>query len=53
MSKPVFDSIQFIEKNYSNPDISLQYLADDFHISTAYLGKLFKKEIGKQFLMII
>lgn len=49
LSKPVFDSIQFIEKNYSNPDISLQYLADDFHISTAYLGKLFKKEIGSNF----
>lgn len=49
LSKPVFDSIQYIERNYSDPDISLQYLADDFHISTAYLGKLFKKEIGSNF----
>ena len=49
LSKPVFDSIQYIERNYTDPDLSLQYLDDDFHISTAYLGKLFKKEIGSNF----
>ena len=49
LSKPVFDTIQFIESNYTDPDLSLQYLADDFHISTAYLGKLFKKETGSNF----
>lgn len=49
-SKPVFDSIQYIESNYTDQDLSLQYLADEFHISTAYLGKLFKKETGSNFI---
>lgn len=48
-SKVIFDSIQYIEKYYRNPDLSLQYLADEFHVNAAYLGRVFKKETGSSF----
>lgn len=47
--KLVMDMIQCIEKNYSNQDLSLQYLAADYHLNTAYLGRIFKKETGVSF----
>lgn len=41
--------IRYIHQNYNEP-ISLQSLAEQFHFSVPYLSKLFKKELGLNFL---
>ncbi|MBC7961298.1 MAG: response regulator transcription factor [Vallitaleaceae bacterium] len=43
-SKLVVDMIGCIQENYSDPNLSLQYLANHFHVNTAYIGRIFKKE---------
>lgn len=37
---------QYIEENFRNPNITLDMLGDVFHVSSNYLGRLFKKETG-------
>lgn len=44
---------QFMEDNYGNPDLSLNYLSDKFDINPKYLSKLFKEEIGQKFLDLL
>lgn len=44
---------QFIEENYGNADLSLNYLSDRFDINPKYLSKLFKEETGQKFLDLI
>lgn len=48
-SKIVCDVIYHIKNSYSDVDLSLQYLADEFHVNSAYLGRIFKKETGVNF----
>lgn len=38
----------YLEKNY-NKDIKLETLAKIFNYNSAYLGKIFKKEMGESF----
>ncbi|MEH7379259.1 response regulator [Bacillus sp. JJ1533] len=38
---------QIIEFQYSNPDLSAQYIADQLKVNVSYLSRLFKKETGK------
>ena len=49
MSKPVSDAIHFVELHYDEQELSLQFLADQYHTNVAYLGRLFKKETGSSF----
>ncbi|WP_339275594.1 helix-turn-helix domain-containing protein [Paenibacillus sp. FSL W8-0426] len=44
---------KYIEENYSNPDLSLNYLSDLFDINPKYLSKLFKDEIGEKFVDLL
>jgi len=44
---------KFIEENYGNPELSLNYLSDRFDINPKYLSKLFKDEIGEKFLDLL
>ncbi|TLS54286.1 helix-turn-helix domain-containing protein [Paenibacillus antri] len=44
---------KYIEENYGNPDLSLNYLSDKFDINPKYLSKLFKDEIGEKFLDLL
>lgn len=37
---------ELLEENYSNPNLSLSYLADAFSLNQAYLSSLFKKNMG-------
>lgn len=37
-------------RNYSDSDLSLQYLAETFNVNSAYLGRVFKKETGSSFV---
>ncbi|WP_274365830.1 helix-turn-helix domain-containing protein [Paenibacillus thermotolerans] len=41
---------KYIEENYGNPDLSLNFLSDVFEINGKYLSKLFKEEFGENFL---
>lgn len=36
----------FMRKNYSNPDLNMIGIGEEFKISPAYLSRLFKKEMG-------
>lgn len=41
--------IDYINDNYSNENLNLQYLAQKYHITAAYLGKLFKQKTKMSF----
>jgi two-component system, response regulator YesN len=41
---------EFIEQEYANPDLSLDYLSDKFSINTKYLSRLFKESFCENFL---
>ncbi|WP_394917064.1 response regulator [uncultured Robinsoniella sp.] len=48
-SKLVNDTMLSVQEQYSSTELSLQYLADKFHVNSAYLGRIFKKEVNKSF----
>ncbi|UVI32638.1 helix-turn-helix domain-containing protein [Paenibacillus spongiae] len=41
---------EYIERHYANPELSLDYLSDQFSINAKYLSQLFKDEFGENFL---
>ncbi|MCQ6557773.1 helix-turn-helix domain-containing protein [Paenibacillus mendelii] len=41
---------EYIEHHYANPELSLDYLSDQFSINAKYLSQLFKDEFGENFL---
>jgi two-component system response regulator YesN len=40
----------YIEEDYANPELSLDYLSDKFEINPKYVSQLFKEEFGENFL---
>jgi len=48
-SKNIQEAVNAIRKDYSNAELSLQYLGDMLNVNTAYLGRQFKKEVGISF----
>jgi len=40
----------YIEREFANPDLSLDYLSEKFGISGKYLSRLFKEEFGLKFV---
>lgn len=38
---------KIIKDEYANPDISIQFIADQLHVSLGYLSRSFKKETGQ------
>ncbi|MBP3360653.1 MAG: helix-turn-helix domain-containing protein [Clostridia bacterium] len=42
--------MQYIRKNYKEPEMSLNLLADTFHISAPYLSKIFKETTEMNFI---
>lgn len=40
----------YLEGHFSNPNLSLDYLSEVFHIQPKYLSKLFKEETGQKFV---
>lgn len=50
LSPLIADTLEIIERNLSNEDLSLRWIAQEILYTNAdYLGKLFKKEIGYNF----
>ena len=45
LSKPVTKAISYIEDNYSQP-IKVEEIADTCRVSSSYLSRVFKKELG-------
>lgn len=39
----------YVDKNFSDPDISLNEVADKLFVSESYISRLYKKELGKTF----
>ncbi len=48
-SKIVSDTLRRVKAQYADMNLSLQYLAEEFGVNTAYLGRIFKKETGVSF----
>ena len=48
-SRFVADAVQHIYADYADKELSLKSLADMMHVNAAYLGRIFKKEIGSSF----
>lgn len=44
------DMRKFIEEEYANPNMSLEYLSSTFNINGKYVSKLFKEETGQKFI---
>lgn len=50
-SNPIIaEMLEYVDKNYKNPDFSLSHLAETFHYSTSYLSRIFKSELGINFM---
>ncbi len=43
------DILVYINQNLSNPELSMNQVAEHFYISTGYLGRILKKRIGKTY----
>ncbi|RAU93300.1 helix-turn-helix domain-containing protein [Paenibacillus sp. YN15] len=43
----------YIEENFSNPDLSLSLLSDQFHMNASSLSTLFKEEFGEKFVVYL
>ena len=49
-SRQLIEQVQkFIRENYSNPQLSLSMVGEEFYITEVYLSKLFKKVTGENF----
>jgi two-component system response regulator YesN len=52
--KPVVVSIiNYIQKNFQQKDLSLEKIAKEFNMSSSYLSKLLKSEVGSSFVDIL
>lgn len=40
----------FIEREFANPNMSLDYLSEQYHINPKYVSKLFKENTGQKFV---
>lgn len=41
--------VNYINENYNNENLNLQWLSEQYHITSSYLGKLLKKKLGVSF----
>ncbi|MTK10070.1 MAG: helix-turn-helix transcriptional regulator [Hungatella sp.] len=44
---------QYIKENYFNPDLNVSMLGETFHLTPAYLSKIYKSETGNSLLYAI
>lgn len=47
------DINQYIKENYFNPDLNVSMLGENFHLTPAYLSKIYKSETGNSLLYAI
>lgn len=46
----IMDIRSFIEENYANSELSLDFLSSRFQLNAKYLSKMFKEEFGENFV---
>ncbi len=51
--KLVDEAKEYVEKNYRDPDLMIEKMCNDLHVSAAYFSSLFKKETGNTFVKYI
>lgn len=49
MSGMLGEIIDYIDTNYNDENLSLQYLSKKFHVNASHLGKMLKKKNGRSF----
>lgn len=43
------DAVQYVYRNYRNPDLSLSMISETLHVSSSYLSRIMRKETGMSF----
>lgn len=51
--RKIDEVVNYVEQNYSNPDLNVNLLADKLGYNAAYLSKIFKDEFGEALLYYI
>ena len=46
----IMDAKQYIQENYQNPDLSVEMVCRQLHLSPAYFSTMFKKETGQTYV---
>ena len=46
----ILDAKQYIQENYQNPDLSVEMVCRQLHLSPAYFSTMFKKETGQTYV---
>jgi len=49
MRQDVINAVEFIEKNLTNPHLSLEMVAEHVHLSVSYFSRIFKSIVGCSF----
>ena len=50
MSDFVRKAREMIEQRYSDPELTLEFVADELGVSSVYLSRIFKQESGQSFI---
>src|SRR5690606_30835001 len=53
LSRLVKETIDFVQTNYTNKQLTLEEIAQKFHVTPVYLSKTIKKELGVTYVQII
>ena len=48
--KVILDAKRYIQNHYQNPDLSVDMICREFHMSPAYFSTMFKKETGQTYV---
>jgi len=48
--KVILNARQYIQDNYQNPDLSVEMICRELHLSPAYFSTMFKKETGQTYV---
>lgn len=49
----VKQAIAYIRNNYQNKEINLENIANNLHVSSVYLSKMIKQELGESYIQIL
>ncbi len=50
MKQVILDAKQYIHEHYKNPDLSVEMICRQLHMSPAYFSTMFKKETGQTYI---
>lgn len=50
VNKVCIEIVEYIQKNISDPELSLSSIANKFYLNPSYLCRVFKQEIGQSFI---